>query len=103
MGVSGVVLASLLAMGPQWAIIDLPYPEVTAYEAAGAASPQAQVSEAALAWARARDGGKAEAARLHVSQVKIEGPRASAVLHAGERSLALQLEQLKGEWKVVER
>lgn len=44
---------SLMAMAPQWAIVDLPYPEVTGAETV---SPpiDARIAEAVASYARAR-------------------------------------------------
>jgi hypothetical protein len=99
MPLSSVVLAGLLAMGPQWAIIDLPYPEVTEMQSAGGApSAEAAVAGAALEYARARQPGTR---KPEVSQVRIEGSRASAVLSFGNRTESVSLALLNGEWRVV--
>ena len=50
MAISSLLLAGVLAMGPQWSIVDLPYPEVKAPDSMGGYVPstEAQVNHRQL-------------------------------------------------------
>ena len=55
MAIGSVVLMGLLAMAPNWAIVDIPYPEAGGgMEAQPAPTPEARVIEALTAYARAK-------------------------------------------------
>jgi len=101
MGISGLLLAGVLAMGPQWTIIDLPYPEVKSSEAVGgyAQPEEARINESIAGWvARTAPGRKHE-----VTQLRIDGPRASARVILPDRTWLIRLQRVGGDWKVVER
>ena len=100
MTLAGALLTSLVAFGTQWPIIDLPYPDVDRASGPAAASAEAQVEEAIVRHARLRDP-RAGASRPQVSQLRIEGSRATALVVIAERSERLQLERIDGEWRVV--
>jgi hypothetical protein len=94
-------VVGMVAFGTQWPMIDLPYPDVTDGSGAPAAtvSPEQQV-EAAIC----------RHAHLHtplghpvdVSQLRIDGTRATALVTTGSRVEWVHLEQVGGEWKVVQ-
>ena len=103
MSLPHALLSSLLAFGTQWPIIDLPYPDVDRLGAGGAvASVEAQVEEAVARYARSRAVPPIPAARKpEISQLRIDGARATALLTTGDRSERVQLQLLDREWRVV--
>lgn len=103
MSLPHALLSSLVAFGTQWPIIDLPYPDVDRH-GAGAAVPsvETQVEEAVARYARSRSVPPLPAERKpEISQLRIDGARATALLTTGERSERLQLQLLDREWRVV--
>lgn len=97
MALSILVVSTVLALGPQWAIVDLPYPEVSELEASGGVSAHSAVVAAALSHARTRKPGTR---KLEVHDVRIDGTRASAVLDFGDRTESIHLRHLDGEWRL---
>ena len=95
-----VILTSMMALGPQWAIIDLPYPEVTGSETA-APSIDAQIAEAVTNYARGRTG-KSLNRKPEISNLKVEGGNASLRLNMGDRVETVTLVRVKNEWRVVQ-
>lgn len=99
------LVAGVLAMGPQWyamgpwSPVDLPYPEIVTSESMGGQSstPEAQVADSIAAWARRTSPGR----KHEVTELKIEGARATARVHLLDRTLPLKLERVGEEWKVV--
>ena len=144
MGISSAILAGLLAVGPQSAILDLPYPEV-ATEMAGASNPETLVTETLAHYARSvaardrammaetlhpeftrvtirRNGVRPDAIEVanartladspitiaaakgphQVSELRIDGGRASAKLTFADRTELVQLILWNHEWRVVQ-
>ena len=102
MAISGLLLAGVLAMGPQWSIVDLPYPEVRAPEASMGGyvpSTEAQVSETIAAFVKRTNPNR----KHEVTQVRIDGPKASARIVFPDRTWLIRLERSEQGWKVVER
>ncbi len=99
MAIGSVLLVGLLAMAPNWAIVDIPYPESAgAVEAHPPPTPQAQVAEALAIHAR----GKALAVRKSdIVDIKVDGPHATARLALPNYNEVFQLEYVNREWKVV--
>lgn len=102
MSLSSALLSSLVAFGSQWPIIDLPYPDVDRM-GGGASVPSvdSRVEDAVARFARTREPRALPQRRPDISQVRIDGPRASALVTTGERSELLQLELVEREWRVV--
>ena len=101
MSISTLLLAGVLAMGPQWSIVDLPYPEVKSPETMGGYVPstEAQVNESIAGWVkRTKPGTKHE-----VTQVRIDGPKASARVVFPDRTWLIRLERSERGWQVVEK
>jgi hypothetical protein len=101
MSLGNAFLISLVAFGAQWPIIDLPYPDVDRSGGAGIPSAEAQVEEAIVRHVRLREPPAAAPRKLEVSQLRIDGTRATAVISSGERSERLRLERIDGEWRVL--
>ena len=102
MAISSLLLAGVLAMGPQWSIVDLPYPEVKAAETMGGYTPSAevQVNESISNWVKRHS----PAGRKHeITQLRIEGPKASARVVFPDRTWLIRLERQGEEWRVVEK
>lgn len=97
MAVSILVVSAVLALGPQWAIVDLPYPEVGELEGSGGVSAHSAVVEAALSHARTRKPGTR---KPEVHDVRIDGAKASAILDFGDRTESIHLRHLDGEWRL---
>jgi hypothetical protein len=97
-----VFAAGLVSMGSQWAVIDLPYPDVPESASAsgnGAAPVERQVE---LAICRYAHQHSAQGPRPDVSQLRIDGARATALLTTGNRVEWVHLEQAGTEWRVVQ-
>src|SRR5688572_33442677 len=90
MTLAGALLTSLVAFCTQWPIIDLPYPDVDRPGGPAAPSAEAQVEEAIVRYARLREPRARASPRPQISQVRIEGARASALLVTAERSERLE-------------
>ena len=102
MAISSLLLAGVLAMGPQWSIVDLPYPEVKAPETMGGYTPstEVQVNESISSWIKRN----APSGRKHeITQLRIEGPKASARVVFPDRTWLIRLERQGEEWRVVEK
>jgi hypothetical protein len=99
MAVGSVVLLGLLAMAPNWAIVDIPYPEAGGgMEAHSAPTPEARVIEALTVYAR---GKSFRLRKGDIADLKIEGPRATARLMFPNHPETLQLELVGHEWRIV--
>lgn len=96
--VSSVVLAGLLAMAPNWAIVDIPYPETSGGSAVHATTPESQVVDALNEYARSRSAPLKKGA---ITEIRIEGAKATARVLIGARPETVHLEHLQHEWKVV--
>ena len=102
MTISSLLLVGVLAMGPQWSIVDLPYPEVKAPESMGGYVPstETQVNETIANWVK-RNG---PAGRKHeVTQVRIDGPKATARIVFPDRTWQIRLERNEQGWRVIEK
>jgi len=102
MAISSLLLAGVLAMGPQWSIVDLPYPEVKASETMGGYTPstEAQLNEAITSWVKRNS----PAGRKHeITQLRIEGLKASARVVFPDRTWLIRLERQGEDWRVVEK
>ena len=93
-----VVFAGLLAMAPNWAIVDIPYPEASGGIHHALPSTESQVSEALLEYAKGRSIALQKG---DISEVKVDGARASARVHLGARFERVHLEYQNQEWRVV--
>jgi hypothetical protein len=94
--VGSVVLVGLLAMAPNWAIVDIPYPESSGGSAQAAV--ESQVVEALHEYARAHS---AVLRKGDIQELRIEGARATARVVVGQRSEVVHLEYAPGGWRVV--
>jgi hypothetical protein len=101
MSISMLVFAGVLAMGPQWSIVDLPYPEVKASESMGGYTPstETQVNDTIASWVKRTSPNR----KHEVTQVRIDGPKASARIVFPDRTWLIRLERAGEEWKVVEK
>ena len=98
MAMGSVVLLGLLAMAPNWAIVDIPYPEAGGGMEAQAATPEARVIEALHAYAR---GKSLKLRKGDIADLKFEGARATARLVLPHHSESLYLELIGHDWRVV--
>jgi hypothetical protein len=101
MGWTQAWVVSIVALGAQWPVIDLPYPEVP--DGAGApvaAWPVDQQVENAIC--RHVHGRNPSAPRIDIAQLRIDGARATALVTSGSRVEWMHLEQAGGEWRVVQ-
>lgn len=100
MTIGSVVLAGALAMGPNWVVVDIPYPE-----AAGSGEAQSPAEAEAQVWAAlasyARSLSSAPLRRSDIVVTSIRGDKASARVTRGGRTEVVYLAQVAGEWKVV--
>ena len=96
--VSSVVRAGLLAMAPHGAIVDIPDPDTSGGSAAHATTPETQVVDALHEYARSRSAPLRKGA---ITELRIEGPKATARVVFGARPETVHLEHLNHEWKVV--
>ena len=101
MAISSLLLAGVLAMGPQWSIVDLPYPEVKAPDSMGGYVPstEAQVNETIANWVKRTSPGR----KHDVTQVRIDGPKATARIVFPDRTWQIRLERDDKGWKVIEK
>ena len=102
MAISSLLLAGVLAMGSQWSIVDLPYPEVKAPDTMGGYTPstEVQVNEAVASWVKRHS----PAGRKHeITQLRIEGPKASARVVFPDRTWLIRLERAEQGWRVIEK
>lgn len=98
MAISAIICAALLALGgPDWAIVDLPYPDV---RPGGKPTPEEEVAEAVAEHVRARDPKRPATRRLLLSNLKIDGPRAWVRVTDGDRTETVWLTLKDGAWKV---
>ena len=97
MSLSHVFLAGIAAFGMQWPVIDLPYPEVPE---GGGVVPAAPCPEKAVEAVVRRHAARFDP-EADVTQVRIDGDRASALLTSPSRIEWVHLERGGGGWKVV--
>jgi hypothetical protein len=104
MSLTHALLSTLVAFGSHWPIIDLPYPDVGGSGGASeVVTVEAEIERALLRHARLREPRSAPARKAEISQLRIEGPRASALLTQGERAERFQLQRIDGEWRVLNK
>lgn len=95
-----LLTTSVLAMGPQWALIDLPYPEVTGSETA-APVVDLRMAEAVANYAKAK-AGKPLISKPEIAPLKVGADSASLRVTIGDRSEIVLLSRVKNEWRVVQ-
>ena len=95
---SSVVFVGLLAMAPNWAIVDIPYPDSPGGVHHALPSTESQVADALTEYARGRSVALQKG---DISDLKVEGARATARLHLGARFERVFLEYHNQEWRVV--
>ena len=95
---SSVVLVGLLAMAPNWAIVDIPYPDAKGGVHHALPSLESQVTDALLEYAKGRS---LPVQRGDISELRVEGAKASARMHVGARFERVHLEYHNQEWRVV--
>jgi len=95
-----VVLAGLLALAPNWAVVDIPYPETSGGSATSRAAtgPDAPVIDAVHGYVRQSSAGRRKGV---VTDVRIEGNKAVAKVLIGQRSETVHLELVQHEWRVT--
>ena len=98
MTVGSVIFIGLLAMAPNWAIVDIPYPEAGGGTEVRATTPETLVTEALAAYAKGR---ALKLRKADISELRIDGPKASARLTFPARTETVHLELVKDEWRVV--
>ena len=98
MSLSHVFLAGIVAFGTQWPIIDLPYPEVPE---GGGAVPMAPCPEKAVEAVVRRHAARIDP-EADITQVRIDGDRATALVTSGSRIEWVHLERSGKDWKVVQ-
>ena len=95
---SSVVFVGLLAMAPNWAIVDIPYPDQTGGNHHASPSVESRVTDALLDYAKGRS---LPLQKTDISEVKVDGAKATARLHLGARFERVMLEYHNQEWRVV--
>ena len=95
---SAIVFATLMTIGPDWAIVDLPYPEVT--KPGEKPTPEQLVAQAAAEHVRSRDPKRPVERKLLMSNLRIEGSRAWVRVTDGDRTDTVWLTLRDGVWKV---
>jgi hypothetical protein len=102
MSISALLLAGVLAMGPQWSIVDLPYPEVKSPDSMGGYVPstEVQVNETIANWVKRN---KPTGVKHEVTQVRIDGGKATARINLPDRTWQIRLERGEQGWKVIEK
>ena len=98
MTIGDVVFIGLLAMAPNWAIVDIPYPEAGGGTEVRATTPEMQVADALAAYARTR---AVKLRKADISELRIDGPKAIARISLLSRTETVHLELVKDEWRVV--
>ncbi len=93
-----VVFVGLLAMAPNWAIVDIPYPDSSGGVHHALPSTESQVADALLEYAKSRSVALQKG---DISELKVEGAKASARVHLGARFERVHLEYHNQEWRVV--
>jgi hypothetical protein len=98
-------VAGLVAMGTQWPVIDLPYPDVPdapAETGAGAWTVETAEAQVESAICRYVHQGRPLARPAEISQLRIDGTRATALVTSGSRIEWVHLELSGSEWRVVQ-
>jgi hypothetical protein len=95
-----VLVTSMMAMAPQWAIADLPYPDV-GYEAAAPATA-ARITEAVANYAKAKAPGKTLARKPEMTDLRVNDSTASLRLTLGDRTEVVILTRVNNDWRVIQ-
>ena len=95
---SHVWLAGAVAFGAQWPVIDLPYPDVPD---GGGVVPAAPCPEKAVEAVVRRHAARIDP-EADITQVRIDGARATALLTSPARIQWVHLERTGGERRVVQ-
>jgi hypothetical protein len=95
-----VLIAAMMAMTPQWAIVDLPYPEI-GYEAAAPATA-ARITEAVANYARAKAPGKSSVRKPEMTDLRVNDGTASLRLNMGDRTEIVILTRVNNDWRVIQ-
>jgi hypothetical protein len=93
-----VVFVGLLALAPNWAIVDIPYPDSGGGVHHALPSTESQVADALQEYAKSRSVALQKG---DVTEVRVEGVKASARIHVGARFERVHLEYHNQEWRVV--
>ena len=96
--VSSVILVGLLAMAPNWAIVDIPYPDAKGGVHHALPSLESQVTDALVEYAKGRSLALQKG---DISELRVEGAKATARMHVGARFERVHLEYHNQEWRVV--
>ena len=102
MTIGSVVFIGLLAMTPNWAIVDIPYPEAGGGMEApgpGRGGAEAQMNEVLAAYARSKSSAPLRKGDVIVT--RIDGARATARISRGGRTETVYLELTGSTWKIV--
>ena len=101
MALTPVVLSTIvLAMGPAWSVVDLPYPEVTGAETAPPPI-DIQITEAVTHYAKVK-AGKSLSQKPEISNLKVEKGTASLRLTLGAQVENVVLMRVNNQWRVVQ-
>ena len=95
-----VLVTSMMAMAPQWAIVDLPYPEV-GYEAAAPATA-ARITEAVTNFAKAKAPGKTFSRTPEMTDLRVNDSTASLRINMGDRTEVVILTRVNNDWRVIQ-
>ena len=95
---SGLLFSALLAIGPDWAIVDLPYPEVA--KPGEKPTAEQQVAEAAAEHVKSRDPKRPATRKLLLSNLKIDGNKAWVRVTDCDRTETVWLVMKDGQWRV---
>jgi hypothetical protein len=99
MMIGNLALLGLLAMAPNWAVVDIPYPDAVGTGEAHEVAPETQVTEALIGYARSKSVAPLRKADIVVT--RIDGGKATARVTRGGRVEIVYLERAGNEWKVV--
>lgn len=98
MTIGSIVFVGLLAMAPNWSIVDLPYPESGA--GGETAMPvEAQVTEAVVQYTKSK--GSTPVRKADIVGVKVDGLKATARITLAHHTETVYLECVQHEWRVV--
>ena len=95
-----VLVTSMMAMSPQWAIVDLPYPEI-GYEAAAPATA-ARITEAVANFTKAKAPGKSLARAPEMTDLRVNDTTASMRVNLGDRTEVVILTRVNNDWRVIQ-
>jgi hypothetical protein len=99
MMIGNLALLGLLAMAPNWAVVDIPYPDVGGTGEVHELAPETQVTEALIAYARTKSA--APLLKSDIVVTRIGAGKATARVTRGGHVDIVYLELAGQEWKVV--